>query len=198
MEESKSKKRVIKIKIPLIVIIVLVLVVLLMPKKEIKMKIKVKSTLEKVVEKSDLETINITYNVIAKKCKDESNCDKTSNNIDDFSYVASCKGTITAGIDFQQVQVDVDTKNKKILVTMPEATIIGEPNILSIKLLNGNELAASETPNARKLCQETTKEKSENDEKLIPAAKEQSRVVLESFYKQWIKSYDASYSVEVK
>jgi hypothetical protein len=33
---------------------------------------------------------------------------------------------------------------------------------------------------------------------LIPAAKEQSRVVLEQFYKQWIKAYDSSYDVEVK
>ena len=78
MEESKSKKRVIKFKIPLIVIFALLLVVLMIPKKEIKMRLKVKSTLEKVVEKSDLETINITYNVIAKKCKDENNCDKNS------------------------------------------------------------------------------------------------------------------------
>ena len=199
MEEEKTKKKtVIKIKIPFLLIIAIIIIVLVIPKKPVQMKIKVKSTLEKVVEKSDLETINITYNVIAKKCKDGQMCDKSSNNIDDFSYVASCKGTVTAGIDFQKVKVDVDTKSKKVIVTMPEATLIGEPNILSIKLLNGNELAASEHPNARKLCQETTKEKSENDEKLIPAAKEQSRVVLEAFYKQWIKAYDSSYTVEVR
>ena len=36
------------------------------------------------------------------------------------------------------------------------------------------------------------------DGKLIPAAKEQARIVLEEFYKQWIKAYDASYTVEVK
>lgn len=31
----------------------------------------VKSSLDKVVEKSNLETVSFTYNVIAKKCKDK-------------------------------------------------------------------------------------------------------------------------------
>lgn len=182
----------------IIIIVILVGVILILTNKESQIEIKVKSTLEKVVEKSDLETVNIIYNVIAKKCKDETKCDKSSNNIDDFEYVVSCKGTITAGIDFKKVKVDVNKKDKKLIVEMPEATIKGEPNIGSIKFLNGDEVPASELPNARKLCQETTIEKSEADGKLIPAAKEQARLVLEEFYKQWIKAYDSSYVVEVK
>lgn len=163
-----------------------------------KVKTQIRTTLDSIIEKSDLETANITYNVIAKKCKNENNCDKNSNNIDDFEYVVSCKGTITAGIDFKKVNIEVDEKNKKVIITMPEATIKGEPNIGSIKFLNGKDLKAAELPEARKLCQETAKEKSEKDNKLIPAAKEQARVVLEEFYDQWIKAYDSSYTVEVK
>ena len=159
-------------------------------------KTHIKTSLESIVEKSDLETANITYNVIAKKCKDEKKCDKKSNNIDDFKYVVSCKGTITAGIDFKKINIEVD--GKKVLITMPEATIVGEPNIGSIKFINGKDLEAAELPDARKLCQETAIEKSKNDNKLIPAAKEQARVVLEGFYDQWIKAYDSSYTIEVK
>ena len=181
-----------------IIIVLLLLIAFIIPNKEGKIKIKIKSTLEKVVEKSDLETVTITYNVIAKQCKKENNCDKSSNNINDFKYVVSCKGTITAGIDFQQVEINIDEKKKKVVVIMPEATITGEPNIGSINFLNGQEVSAEELPNARKLCQETTKEKSKKDGKLIPAAKEQSRVVLEEYYKQWIKAYGSSYVVEVK
>ena len=188
-----------KLWIPLLLIFITLFVIFFTRlNKEGQIKMKVKSTLEKVVEKSDLETVTITYNVIAKKCKDEENCDKGSNNINDFQYVVSCKGSIVAGIDFQKIKVDVDYKNKKVIVKVPEATIIDEPNIHSIKFLNGNELSASELPNARKLCQETVKEKSELDQKLIPAAKEQSRVVLEEFYNQWIKAYDSSYRVVIE
>ena len=188
-----------KLWIPLLLIFITLFVIFFTRlNKEGQIKMKVKSTLEKVVEKSDLETVTITYNVIAKKCKDEENCDKKSNNISDFQYVVSCKGSIVAGIDFQKIKVDVDEKDKKVIVKVPDATIIDEPNIHSIKFLNGNELSASELPNARKLCQETVKEKSELDQKLIPAAKEQSRVVLEEFYNQWIKAYDSSYRVVIE
>lgn len=188
-----------KLWIPLLLIFITLFVIFFTRlNKEGQIKMQVKSTLEKVVEKSDLETVTITYNVIAKKCKDEENCDKKSNNISDFQYVVSCKGSIVAGIDFQKIKVEVDEKDKKVIVKVPDATIIDEPNIHSIKFLNGNELSASELPNARKLCQETVKEKSELDQKLIPAAKEQSRVVLEEFYNQWIKAYDSSYHVVIE
>jgi hypothetical protein len=160
--------------------------------------VKVKSLLNELVEKSDLETVNFTYNVIAKKCREDELCDKSSNKIEDFEYVVSCSGTITAGIDFKDVKIENDSKNKKIIINIPEATIKGEPNIGTIKFLNGKDVAASELPNARKLCQETTKEKSEADEKIIPYAKEQAEIILVEFYKPFIKAYDSSYEIEVR
>ena len=132
-----------KLWIPLLLIFITLFVIFFTRlNKEGQIKMKVKSTLEKVVEKSDLETVTITYNVIAKKCKDEENCDQKSNNISDFQYVVSCKGSIVAGIDFQKIKVDVDEKDKKVIVKVPDATIIDEPNIHSIEFLNGNELSA--------------------------------------------------------
>ena len=197
-KNDNKKKLLIKLAIPIAIILIIIICIFIVPSKDGQMKLKIKSSLESIVEKSDLETVNITYNVIAKKCKDDNDCDLSSNNIDDFKYVVSCKGTITAGIDFSKVKIDVDSKNKKVVVKMPDAAITGEPTIGSVKFLNGDEVSASELPNARKLCQEVTKEKSEKDGKLMPAAKEQSRVVLEAFYKQWIKAYDSSYEVVVE
>lgn len=197
--ENKNGLMNCKLLVPLLLaFFLLLLIFLIFSSKEGQIKMKIKSTLEKVIEKSDLETVTFTYNVIAKQCKDDEVCDKATNNINNFKYVVSCKGSIVAGIDFKKIAVDVNQKNKKVVIKIPEATIIDEPNILSIKFLNGNELPASELPNARRLCQETIKEKSSVDEKLIPAAKEQSIIVLEEFYNQWIKAYNSSYSIEVK
>lgn len=112
--------------------------------------------------------------------------------------MVSCKGTITAGIDFSKIKIEQIDKEKKLIITMPEATLKGEPTIGSTKFLNGTDISANELPEARKLCQETVKEKSEKDNKLLPAAKEQARVVLEEFYSQWIKAYDSDYKVEVR
>ena len=181
-----------------IILVVGVVILLVNGSKEGKIKSNAKISLDKIVEKSDLETANITYNVIAKKCKNEEECDLNSNNITDFKYVVSCKGTITAGIDFSKIKIEQIDKEKKLIITMPEATLKGEPTIGSTKFLNGTDISANELPEARKLCQETVKEKSEKDNKLLPAAKEQARVVLEEFYTQWIKAYDSDYKVEVK
>ncbi len=208
MEENKDEKVLKKKKksnlikgtklIPLCLIVIIIVIAVISQNKTGKIETKVKSMLDRVVEKSELETATITYNVIAKECKDEQTCDKSSNNIKDFKYVVSCKGTVSAGIDFKDVKIDVDEAKKNVIIHMPQATIKGEPNILSTKFLNGNELPASEITNARKLCQETTKERSEIDNKLIPAATEQARIVLEEFYNQWIKVYDSSYTIEVR
>lgn len=197
-EENKKGVKKNKAIFPVIIVLLLIIVIglFVVTRGHGSVKTHIKTSLESIVEKSDLETANITYNVIAKKCKDEKKCDKKSNNIDDFKYVVSCKGTITAGIDFKKINIEVD--GKKVLITMPEATIVGEPNIGSIKFINGKDIEAAELPDARKLCQETVIEKSKNDNKLIPAAKEQARVVLEEFYDQWIKAYDSSYTIEVK
>ena len=193
-EEKKSRKK--PIVIILLLIIVVLVVVFVIPNKEGKIKILAKSSLDRLVEKSELETVNFNYNVIAKKCKKEDKCDLTSNNIKDFEYVVSCTGTLTGGIDFSKVEITVDSKNKKLIVKLPEAKIT-DVNIGSLKFLNGEDVSASELPNARLLCENTIKEKSAQDEKVVPAIKEQASVVLQSFYEQWIKAIDKSYKVEV-
>lgn len=190
-----------KMKIPIVAIMIVALIIVfggsILTSKEGKTKNTVKSSLDKVVEKSDLETVSFTYNVIAKKCKNDKNCDLKSNDIDYFKYVVSCKGTITAGLDFQNVKIDVDEDKKIIIVKIPEATLSKTPSVGSVRFLN-EDVSADELPNARNLCAETIKYKSEADEKLLPAAKEQARVVLEEFYFQWIKAYNLEYKVEVK
>ena len=181
----------------LIIVVLVVTIIIIKGNKAGISKTTVKITMDKIIDKSDLETVNFNYNVIAKKCKNNDNCDMNSNNINDFLYVISCKGTVTAGIDFKDVKINLDKGEKKLLVILPEATI-KEVNVGPLKFLNGDELAADVLPNARKLCKETIKQKSKEDDDLIPAAKEQASVVLKSFYDKWLKAFDEDYNVEVK
>lgn len=178
-------------------ILVIVLIILIASSKEGNVEYNVKSTLSRLVEKSDLETVDFTYNVIAKQCKKKGKCDKKSNNINDFEYVISCKGNVTVGIDFKDVKVKVEEEKKILSITLPDAKI-KEINVLSKKFMNGDDVPADELANAEKLCNDTVNEKSENDKELLTAAKEQAQVVLESFYSQWIKAYNDEYKVEVK
>lgn len=196
-EQGKTNKSLF-FKILLVFVIILILFILFYNKKG-DIEVELKSSLTKLVEKNDLETASIVYNVIAKKCKDNETCDVTSNNINDFEYVVSCKGTLKAGIDFNNVKIELDKKNKKLIVEIPDATIIGEPNINPhMEYLKGDEVPASKLPEVLRLCQETTLAKSQADNQLIPAAKKQATIVLEEFYRQWIKAYDSSYEVIIK
>lgn len=198
MSPKGKSKDIIKRLILIILIVAIAIILINTYSNGGNIETKAKISLDKIVEKSDLETANITYNVIGKKCKNEKKCDLNSNKMSNFEYVVSCKGTLTAGIDFSKVKIDIDNNNKILKIEMPEVTLKGEPTIGSVKFLNGSEVPADELPNARKLCQETVKTRSEEDNKLLPAAKEQARIVLEEFYKNWIKAYDSSYKVEVK
>lgn len=198
MENSELKSfKIIKYSMFFCLLAIVILAVLLFTNNKVKTKNSVKSSLDKVVEKSNLETVDFTYNVIAKKCEDEINCDLNSNDIENFKYVVSCKGTITAGIDFKKVKINVDEKKKVISVIISNANLVNEPSVASVRFLN-DDVNAEELPNARNLCADVIKSKSEEDEKLLPAAKEQAIIVLESFYKEWIKAYNPEYTVEVK
>lgn len=77
VEQEKEEEKHKKIKNPLkalclillsLIFIALISVILVL-NKEGKITEKVKTSLDKIVEKSDLETINVTYNTIAKQCK---------------------------------------------------------------------------------------------------------------------------------
>lgn len=195
--EVKTKKNPKSIILIIIVAILILLAVLFIFNKEGSIEIQAKTSLDRIIEKSDLETVDFTYNVIAKKCKDKEKCNKNSNDIDDFEYVVSCKGKIVAGIDFNKIKVDANEKDKKIIVSMPEASVT-EVNVLSLSFLNGEDVPASELANARELCQDTIKEKSNADGKLILAAKEQAEVVIKSFYETWTKAIDKEFEVEFK
>ena len=91
----------------------------------------------------------------------------------------------------------MNNKEKKVVVEVPEATI-KDSTIISVKFLNGDDLPPETLTEATKLCDVDVLERSKKDEKIVPAAKDQARVVLEGFYQQWIKAYDSSYTVEVR
>ena len=105
-QKKKSKKIDIKILAYIFTILLVLIVILIATNKEGSHSTKIKSTLDDMVKKSEIQTATFTYNVIAKKCKNEKKCNKDSNNIDDFEYVVSCKGTITAGIEVKNIKIE--------------------------------------------------------------------------------------------
>ena len=73
-----------------------------------------KSSLEKILEISDLSTLDFTYNSITDvKDQDKKN----------VKYHVAYEGTVTAGIDLQKVDISVNEDSHKIVITVPDATV---------------------------------------------------------------------------
>ena len=199
MEDKKEEKKKKKIKLPIIpvilIIIVIVAIINFIPN-ERKEQIHFKTTLINVTNKSELQTAKVTYNVIAKQCKND-NCDKSSNNIDNFKYVASCKGTVTVSLDFSKVKIDFDKKDKTYKIKIPKATI-SDVNVVSKSFIKGEKLPGTEVVEAEKLCKNTIKEKAESDDKILPAAREQAKGILDNYYSQLIKLFNQTNKTDYK
>lgn len=200
-EKFKKSKKSTKTIIFLLLIIVILLLALGIANSETgKLKITAKSSLEKIIEKNDLETVVYTYNAIAKQPKN-AEINLESENNDDFKYFVSYKGTVTAGIDFKQVKIDVDKKAKKLIITVPEPKItgynidIGELNFIFRK---DKYDKASELESAFKLCKADLESRSEKDELILKIAKQNSITVIEAFFKPWLETFNNKYQIEVK
>lgn len=165
-----------------------------------KLKIRAESSLEKIVEKNDLETVSYTYNAIAKQPKN-ADVNVDSENNDDYKYFVSYKGTVSAGIDFKKVEIDIDKKAKKMIITVPEPKITGyNVDIGKLKFIFKKEKynEASELESAFKLCKADLENRSEKDEFILKTAKQNSITVLEAFFKPWIETLNNDYEVEIK
>lgn len=200
-EKFKQAKKTTKIIIILVaIIIVLVLSLGILNSETGKLKISAESSLEKIVEKNDLETVSYTYNAIARQCK-KAGCSTDSENTDDYKYFVSYEGTVSAGIDFKQVKIYVDKDNKKLIITVPEPKITGyNVDIGSLKFIFTKDKynEASELEQAFKLCKADLENRSEKDELILKTAKQNSITVLEAFFKPWIETFNSEYEVVVK
>jgi hypothetical protein len=72
-----------------------------------------KSSLQKVIEINELSTVDYTYNATATKYDDDN----------DAMYYVAYEGTVTAGIDFNEIGIDVLKEEKKVIITIPAVEI---------------------------------------------------------------------------
>ncbi len=196
-KEPKKKK-----KVPYVIILVAVLVIIFAGTYYMgdgRIRISVESWLERIVKKNDLQTVTYTYNAIVKQCKNDKCTEKSSN--DDYKYFVSYEGTVTAGIILKKVDIDVDRANKKIIMTLPEATITGY-NVpigkLDFIFMKGKYNKSQELEAAHKLCKADLEERSSKDKLILETAKKNAAIVLKEFYKPLIDRKYPKYDLEIK
>ena len=116
------------------------------------------SKLERILEISQLNTVEYTYNAVATIYNE------------DYTYIkyyVAYDGTVKAGIDFSKVDVSVDETTKTIFINLPDVEIM---DVLvdagSMEYIFPDEFMESETiaEEAYRLCNENLRMKAENEE----------------------------------
>lgn len=158
---------------------------------ERKFAITAQSSLEKIIEISELSTIEYTYNAIATKYKDDV---KDENNIE---YYVSYEGVVTVGIDFNEIKIEPNEKEKKITITLPEVedhdirVNMGTMEYIYVENTNEKDRISQE---AYLLCKNDLKDRISKEENLDKNARENAISAVEALFKPWSDRYE----IEVK
>lgn len=151
------------------------------------------STLEKIINVSELSTFEAVYNGIAVV-----NNEDTPEEID---YYVSYKAKVKAGMDFEKVKISKDDKNKKVIVKLPEIKL-GEPDvdIASMDYIFENKSADTETVSeqAYKKCIEDAKKESENEKAIYTLATQNAENIVKALIKPFIEDMDERYELVIR
>lgn len=199
MEENQKKKLsgpkvkyIIGIAIMLAVVIIVLLAVSMSSKKS-EPEIISKSTLEDIINVSDLSTFEAVYNGIAK-VTDEDNPEKVN-------YYVSYDAKVKAGIDFEKVDITVNTDEKIITVMLSEIKITDvNVDITSLDYIFENEKANTETVSeeAYKKCIEDVTSESNSEDAIYELAEQNARNIVEALISPFVEQLDSEYRLEIQ
>lgn len=152
-----------------------------------------KSTLEDIINVSDLSTFEAVYNGIAK-VTDEDNPEKVN-------YYVSYDAKVKAGIDFEKVDITVNTDEKIITVMLPEIKITDvNVDITSLDYIFENEKANTETVSeeAYKKCIEDVTSESNSEDAIYELAEQNARNIVEALISPFVEQLDSEYRLEIQ
>ncbi|MBQ8043434.1 MAG: DUF4230 domain-containing protein [Clostridia bacterium] len=203
-KQKKGKKNIFKIlgpkKLKFIVTILIILVIFfagmvvyhnMTTDKEAK--IITKSTLQKIVDISDLSTYEAIYNGITAVASE--------NNPAKMDYYVAYEAKIQAGFDFEELEITVDEENKKVTITIPDIEITDiDVDISSLDYIFKNKKADNSTVSsiAYKACKADVKKASEKEETIHKLAKENAVNVVKALVKPFIEDLDGDYELVVE
>lgn len=152
-----------------------------------------KSTLERIINVSELSTFTAVYNGIARVANE-----KKPEKID---YYVSYEATVNAGIDFQKVEISMDEEQKTITLKVPEAHITNqsvEMSSLEFIFLNKKADKPGVTEVAYKACEEDVRQESEQQTAICELAKQNAENVLKALTKPIVDQLGDGYQLVIE
>lgn len=150
-----------------------------------------KSSLEKILEISDLSTLDYSYNAVVD-VKDENGKVK---------YNLAYEGEVTSGIDFSKIAIDTDDEEKVIHILIPQAEIqevrvdTGTMDYIFEKKSFETETVTEE---AYKKAIEDLEKRASMDSNLLNMANENALDTVKALIEPWLNELDGEYRMEVE
>ena len=151
------------------------------------------NTLQNILNVSDLSTFEAVYNGIADVHNDEKP--------EKIDYYVSYNARVQAGIDFEQVKTEIDTENKRIVVTLPPVKITDTTvDITTMDYIFENKKAetASVSQEAYKACIDDVARESREQDAIYTLARQNAENIVEALIKPFISQWDASYTLDIR
>lgn len=151
-----------------------------------------KSTLEKIINVSDLSTFEAVYNGIAKVMNED--------NSEKVDYYVSYDAKVKAGIDFEKVDIEIDSENKVISIKLPEVKITDvNVDITSLDYIFENDKANTSTVSekAYKKCIEDVKNESNSEDAIYDLAEQNAHNIVEALIRPFIEQLDDEYQLQI-
>jgi len=151
------------------------------------------STLEKIINVSELSTFTAVYNGIAEVANEKKP--------DQIDYYVSYEATVNAGIDFQTVGVSMDEEQKIITLKVPEAHITNlavDMSSLDFIFLNKKADKSGVTEAAYKAGEEDVRRESEQQTAICELAKQNAKNVLKALAQPIVNQLGADYQLVIE
>lgn len=176
----------------LLAIAVLAMLFLAVRSKKSKPSIISTSTLEKIINVSDLSTFEAIYNGVAKVPNPEDS--------EKINYYVSYDAKVKAGIDFEKVDIAVDNEEKTIAVKLPEIKITDitvDIESLDYIFINANANTSTVSEEAYKQCIEDVTQECDSENVIYELAEQNAKNVVEALIRPFVSSLDSEYQLQI-
>lgn len=152
-----------------------------------------KSTLERMINVSELSTFEAVYNGITQ----------VMNKADDqkVDYHVYYEAKVKAGFDFDAIKIDLDNKNKKIVIILPPIKINDiNVDIASLDYMFENKKADTQTVSqeAYKAAIDDVTKESKKETAIYDLAKQNAANIVEALVKPFVQQVDPEYQIEIR
>lgn len=180
----------------IVVIVVLVMAFIVIPTARNSKKqaeVITVSTLQEIIDVSELSTFTAVYNGIAQVMNQD--------NPESVDYYVSYEAKVNAGIDFEQVEIDLDEEAKTIRITMPPVELT-EVNVdissLDFIFYNQKLNTSTVTETAYKACEADVEKESQEQQAIYDLAEQNAKNVLTALVKPIVDQAGTEYTLVVE